>query len=376
MKHRLATSGLRDPRFRCVIAGGGTGGHLFPGIAVAEALETRLGGVELLFIVGRRPMESQILARYGYHTTSIEVEGMTGRGIKKGLAVSIKLPKSVLQSMAVMRLFRPTVVLGVGGYSSGPFCLTARLMGIPTAIHEQNAYPGMTNRLLARVVDRIFISLKESRPYFDVTKTVLTGNPVRRAFFSENNQPVTREADFCVLVVGGSQGARAVNEGVVSALQSLKTKGRRPKVVHQTGAQDFDRVKAVYRRWDLKGEVVPFIEDMAAAYGSADLVISRAGATTLFELAAMGKPAILIPYPFATHDHQRINAMSLVRAGGAKMLHQTDLTGEGLAGLMMTYMDDPRALHRMADGARSIRCVDAADQIVNQLLAMAEARGA
>ncbi|MFO7986716.1 MAG: undecaprenyldiphospho-muramoylpentapeptide beta-N-acetylglucosaminyltransferase [Desulfatiglandaceae bacterium] len=358
--------------FRCVIAGGGTGGHLFPGIAVVEELNTRLGHVDPLFIVGRRPMEAQILSTYGYRTQSIEVEGMTGRGLKKGFAVSAKLPKSFLQSLSVIRSFSPAVVLGVGGYSSGPFCLTARMMGIPTAIHEQNAYPGLTNLLLARVVDRIFISLDESRPYFDEAKTILTGNPVRHAFVFRQVQAKTKTEDFCVLVVGGSQGARAINQVFVAALQSLREEGRSLKVLHQTGTQDYERVKADYMHRGLSGDVFPFIDDMAAAYARADLVISRAGATTLFELAAMGKPSILVPYPFATHGHQEINAMSLVRVGGAEMVLQEDLTGERITSLVMKYMDDPAALHRMAECAQKMSRRDAASQIVDQLLEMAK----
>jgi len=358
--------------FRCVLAGGGTGGHLFPGIAVAEELRSRLDRVELLFIVGRKPMEARILSSHGYGTRSLDVEGLTGRGIKKGLTVCAKLPKSILQSISVIHTFSPDVVLGVGGYSSGPFCLSARIMGIPTAVHEQNAYPGLTNRLLARIADRIFISMDESRPYFDAAKTVLTGNPVRHAFFAKREKPGTTPEGFCVLVVGGSQGASVINQVIVSALKILKQEGRSLRVLHQTGPHDYERVQADYTQQGLSGQVFPFIDDMATAYAQADLVISRAGATTLFELAAMGKPAILIPYPFATHNHQKTNAMGLVRAGGAEMVLQEDLTGEKMAYLVMKYMDDPGTLHEMGQRAHKMSRRDAASKIVDQLLEMAK----
>jgi len=357
--------------FRFVIAGGGTGGHLFPGIAVAGELEDRLECVDILFIVGRRPMEAQILSRYGYHTRSIEVEGITGRGIRRGLGVCLKLPMSIIQSFAAIKAFRPEVVLGVGGYSSGPFCLTARLMRIPTAIHEQNAYPGLTNRLLSRVVDRIFISLDESRGHFSGGKIVLTGNPVRKEFFSYKTPRTEKGKPFCVLVSGGSQGARAVNEIFAEALSILKSRGKPIHVIHQAGQQDFERVKEDYSRKGLKGDIFPFIDDMAGAYRAADMVVSRAGATTLFELAAMGKPCILIPYPFATHHHQEINASSFVQAGGAEMILQANLTADGLAQRLMAYMDDPDRLNRMAARMYGLSRMDAAEQIVGQLLEMA-----
>lgn len=358
-------------RFRVVIAGGGTGGHLFPGIAIAEELKERLAHVEILFIVGRRPMEARILARYGYRTQSIDVEGISGRGIRKRIAVFVKLPNSLFQSFSAIGAFKPNVVLGVGGYSSGPFCLVSWLLGIPTAIHEQNAYPGLTNRLLGKIANRVFISLEESRGHFDRQKTILTGNPVRKVLFSREAPMAERDKPFSLLVMGGSQGAKAINEIFIDALEILKKENRPMNVLHQTGQQDKERAREAYKRKGLSGKIVPFIDDMAGAYGQADMVISRAGATTLFELAAMGKPAILIPYPFATHHHQEINAASFVKAGGAEMVLQDGLTGEKLAQILMKYMDDPTALARMAECAHKMSHVNAASHIVDQMLEMA-----
>ena len=302
--------------FRLVIAGGGTGGHLFPGIAVARALKTRMQDAKVLFVVGRRRMETDILSRTGFEAVSVDVEGIKGRGWKKGLPVVFKLPKSIFQSTSIIRRFSPSVALGVGGYSAGPFCTAAKWMGIPTAIHEQNSYPGVTNRLLSKIVDRIFISFEESRSSFKRKEAILTGNPVRQELFLARPTRPEEDDTFTVLVVGGSQGAQAINRIFVEALHCLWESGRKMAVIHQTGTMDYERVVEDYRTRGLEGEISPFIADMATAYSRADMVVSRAGASTIFELAALGKPSILIPYPYATNRHQEINAGALVRKGG------------------------------------------------------------
>lgn len=358
--------------FRLVIAGGGTGGHLFPGIAVARELKTRFESAEVLFVIGRKRLESEILSPMEpeFKAISIDVEGIKGRGWKKGIPVIIKLPKSILQSASIIRQFSPSFVLGVGGYSAGPFCVAAKFMGIPTAIHEQNSYPGLTNRLLSKFVDRIFISFEESRPYFEKKRPILTGNPVRRELFlSQVNQPEKGD-EFTVLVVGGSQGAKAINEAFVEALIFLNSSEKKVEVIHQTGKVDHSRVVEEYRVRGLKGDVVPFIKDMGSAYNRADIVVGRAGATTIFELAALGKPSILIPYPHATNNHQEINAGSLVRAGGAEMILQKDLNGEVMARALMKYMNNRPELTKMGEQARKISRTNAAEIIVDQIMEM------
>jgi len=359
-----------DSEFRCVIAGGGTGGHLFPGIAVASELKRRFEKGEILFVVGLQRKESEILSRYGYRLTSIDVEGLKGRGWKKGFIVLVKLPKSVFQSASIIKEFSPAFVLGMGGYSAGPLCLAAKLAGVPTAIHEQNSYPGLTNRLLSRFVDRIFVSFEESMAHFKTRSPLLTGNPVRNEFFSDSGKDHRGRDKFTILVVGGSQGARAINEVFTEALTYLNSKGRSFDVVHQTGERDYQRVVDDYRDKGLEGEPVPFIKDMATAYRFADVVVSRAGATTIFELAALGKPSVLIPYPYATNQHQEINARNMVRVGGAEMIRQSDLTGKGLAQTLMKYMDDRPALEEMGKQAKKIGRRDAAKVIVDQLVEM------
>ncbi|MBW2144490.1 MAG: undecaprenyldiphospho-muramoylpentapeptide beta-N-acetylglucosaminyltransferase, partial [Deltaproteobacteria bacterium] len=365
---------IQNPKLKGVIAGGGTGGHLFPGIAVARELEKRFEGPEILFVVGRQRMEAEILSRYGYRVESISVEGIKGRGWKKALAVLFRLPKSFFQSISVIRRISPDFVLGVGGYSSGPFCLAARVKGIPTAIHEQNSYPGLTNRLLSRWVDHVFVSFEESRAYLKGRSQILSGNPVREELFSDSGIEDIDQDRFTILVVGGSQGAMAINKAFAEALEYLNQKGRYPEVIHQTGKADYSRVTEDYRKKGLRGEINPFIQDMTTAYNRADLVVSRAGASTLFELAALGKPSILIPYPYATNQHQDINARSLVQTGGAEMIRQSDLTGETMAQVLMKYMDNRGTLEQMGIRARKMGRRDAAKVIVDHLVEMTGAK--
>jgi len=352
-----------------IVAGGGTGGHIFPGLAVAREISRRFEKAEVLFVTGRRRMESKILNRSGFQQASIAVEGLKGRGWKKGAMVLLKLPFGLFQSFGIIKAFRPDLVLGVGGYSAGPLCLASRLKGIPTAIHEQNSFPGLTNRLLCRIAHRVFISFEESREHFPERDLILTGNPVRRELLSGASQ-VKKNSGFTVLVTGGSQGARAVNKAFTAALGILKEKGRHPGVIHQTGEIDYERVAEAYRKEKFEGDVRPFIEDMAEAYGRSDMVIGRAGATTVSELAALGKPAILIPYPYAANNHQETNAGMLVRAGGAEMLLEEHLTGEVLADLLLKYMEDSVALEEMGIRSKAVGRADAAGVIVDHLMEM------
>lgn len=358
--------------FRAVIAGGGTGGHLFPGVAVAKELQARFKSPEILFVVGNQRMESEILSRYGYRVKFINVEGIKGREWKKGLSVLFKLPKSLLQACIIIRQFSPAIVLGMGGYSAGPICLAAKFKGIPTAIHEQNSYPGLTNRLLSGLVDRVFISFEESGTYMKGRSKLLTGNPVREELFSGHGIGHQDPEKFTVMVVGGSQGAVAINKAFVEALEYLRARGRHPEVIHQTGKTDYGRVAEDYKKRGLKGELKTFIQDMTTAYNRSDLVISRAGASTIFELAALGKPSILIPYPYATNQHQEINARSLVKMGGAEMIRQSELTGVSMARVLIKYMDNLPALEEMGDRARKMGQVDSAKIIVDELVGMTE----
>ena len=355
---------------RVLVAGGGTGGHLFPGVAVAKEICRRLEGAEILFVTGKRKMESEVLRKAGFRQTFIAVEGMKGRGLLKGALVALKLPWSLLESLWIIRRFSPHFVLGVGGYSAGPVCLAARIMGVPSAIHEQNSFPGVTNRLLCRVVNRVFISFEESRKHFSGGSIHLTGNPIRAEFLASATLSGRKAKPFTVLVVGGSQGARAINEAFVEALTLLKKRNRPCRVIHQTGELNYEKTAALYKERGLEGEVMPFIQDMAEAYREAELVVSRAGAGAVFEMAAMGKPSLLIPYPFAANRHQETNGQVLVEAGAAEMILQENLTGELLAERLARLMEDRAALERMGRAAKRVSKPDAAQRIADLLLEM------
>lgn len=361
-----------DSGYRVIIAGGGTGGHLFPGIAIANELTRRFGNLEVLFVVGKKRMEEEIISRAGYSTRSIDVEGMLGKGILGGMKAISKIVVSSFQSLGIVRDFRPHLVVGVGGYSSGPVCLVAWLTGIPTAIHEQNSYPGLTNRLLSAFAKRIFISFEQTGTYFKGKPTILTGNPVRDDLIGTKPSARKDKERFVILVVGGSQGARAINRAVLDALKDLKGEGLFPLTIHQTGTIDLETVLEGYRTHGIEGEVKPFIEDMASAYAMADLVICRAGATTIAELAALGKPSILIPFPHATHDHQAMNADSLLREGAADMILEKDLTGGVLAERIKRYMQHAEELEAMSLRAFQAGRPRAAERIVDQLIELME----
>jgi UDP-N-acetylglucosamine--N-acetylmuramyl-(pentapeptide) pyrophosphoryl-undecaprenol N-acetylglucosamine transferase len=353
---------------RIIIAGGGTGGHLFPGLAVAAEISRRWKNARVMFVTGRKKMEAEIIIRSGFEHTSVAVEGMKGRGWRAAF-VLVKLPWCFFQCLAIMREFKPHLVFGVGGYSSGPVCVAAKVLGIPSAVHEQNSYPGVTNRLLRRIVDRVFISFEESKAHFGGASVCLTGNPIRETFL-EGTLRDRRDRTFSVLVVGGSQGARAINDAFMEALGILKHEGRDVRVMHQTGQQEENRIRAAYEERGLQGEVAGFIQDMAAAYEQADLVVSRAGAGAVFELAAMGKPSILIPFPYAANNHQVSNARALVEAGGAEMMLQENLSGQALAEAMKRGMDNPEALAAMGEAAAKVARPEAAREITNLLMDM------
>ena len=355
---------------RIMIAGGGTGGHLFPGVAIGEEICRRYGESEILFVTGRRKIESDILSRFEFHQVSIHVEGIKGRGLIRGSMVLLRLPYSLFQAISIIKRFSPHLVLGVGGYSAGPVCLAARMLSIPTAIHEQNSFPGLTNRLLCRIVDRVFISFAESEVHFPGGSIHLTGNPIRQELFKEKNNHQKVNQRFTILILGGSQGARAINKAFLDTLGILKNNGKESLIIHQTGETDHAWVLEEYQEMGFEGEITPFIHDMAKAYQRADLVVSRAGATTVSELAALGKPSILIPYPYAANRHQETNARILADIGGAEILLQENLSGEELANLLIKYMDDRTALEKMAKQVRKIGRRDATKVIVDQLAVM------
>jgi len=368
---------------RLMIAGGGTGGHLFPGIAVAEALRKRQPDAEVLFVGTERGIESRVLAPAGWTLATIDVSGIKTVGARGALRGLFSVPRALWQSRGIIKEFRPDVVIGVGGYASGPAVLAARLMGRPTAILEQNSVPGLTNKILGKVVKTVFLAFESTRRFFAGRKVVMTGSPIREQILARLLGARRGESDaegetdrgpagLHLFVFGGSQGAVAVNTLVAEAVAALRGAGRSLTIVHQTGPRDLDRVTNLYREAglgaDLDSGVVDvraFIDDMATEYGRADLVIARSGAGTVSELAVVGVPAILVPYPTAADNHQEVNAEEMVEASAAVLCRQSEATGAKLAERLETLMEEPQTLERMRSAMKSLGRPRAGDDIVD-----------
>jgi UDP-N-acetylglucosamine--N-acetylmuramyl-(pentapeptide) pyrophosphoryl-undecaprenol N-acetylglucosamine transferase len=328
---------------RVLIAGGGTGGHLFPGVAIAEELRAREPDAEVRFVGTKRGIEARVLPELGWELSLIEVSGLKTVGALGAVRGLFRLPRALWQARRVVKQFAPDAVIGVGGYASGPVVLMAKLRGIPTAICEQNSIPGLTNKLLGRVVRRVFVAFAQSQRFFKPKKTTLIGNPVRRDLLQRlASATAAPDARVHVLVSGGSLGAVAVNALAADALVEL-AKTMPIDIVHQTGEKDLEATRARYAKAGVAADCRAFIKDMAAAYARADLVIGRAGATTVAELAIAGKPAVFIPYPHAADNHQELNAREMADAGAALMFRQADLTADALAAAVAPLL---------ADGAR------------------------
>lgn len=363
---------------KLIIAGGGTGGHLFPGIAVAEEFLGRESTNEVLFVGSERGIEARTIPRLGYRLELIFAAGIKGKWLGAQLNGALLLLYGYAQSRRILKQFKPDMVLGVGGYASLPVVLAARGMEIPCFIHEQNALPGMSNRLLARFANKVFISLEEARQFFPEKKTVLTGNPLRRQILENLGTSGAGQASdenddhspspFHIFIFGGSQGAHALNVTLPQALAKLDKRQKEITIVHQTGENDFSDVKQAYQNFGVKADVRPFIDDMAREYRRADLIICRAGATTIAEITAIGKACLFIPFPHATDDHQRKNAEALLKKGACAMLLEREMSPEQLATVIAGLMDDPAALARMAENAASLAKIDAAQVIVDEML--------
>jgi UDP-N-acetylglucosamine--N-acetylmuramyl-(pentapeptide) pyrophosphoryl-undecaprenol N-acetylglucosamine transferase len=354
-----------------MLTGGGTGGHLFPAIATAEALCNRLPGSEVLFVGTKRKMDKTSLEQYGYATRSIHSKGLKGKNFFSLLQGLLVLPISCLEAIFHIIRFRPHLVVGVGGYVTGPVVVAARLLGKPTLIHEQNSVPGLANRKLGSVVSKICLSLPGSEKSFPEEKTVLTGNPVRKELLElSENKNNTKKDSLTLLVLGGSLGAHRINELVTGAFALGFAGMDKIKVIHQTGPLDTDTVKAEYKKNCIDATVAPFFNDMAAIYSEADLLVSRAGATTLAELSVLGKPAILIPYPYAADNHQEKNAEYYVQGGGARMFIEKSLTAKTLAEQLVELFGNPGELEKMGTAMRDSAFPKAAEQIVDECLTL------
>jgi UDP-N-acetylglucosamine--N-acetylmuramyl-(pentapeptide) pyrophosphoryl-undecaprenol N-acetylglucosamine transferase len=362
---------------RVLIAAGGTGGHIYPGIAVAQEIMRRDAKAMVRFVGTARGLESRLVPQAGFELTLIDSSGLKNVSLGARVRGLSMLPKSFLSTLSLLREFKPDVVVGAGGYVSGPVVLTAALTKRPTLVMESNALPGWTNRVLARFVDRAAVSFEEALPFFR-GKAVVTGNPVRREFF-EIPKKTRNPNEFSILVFGGSQGARAINEAMIAGLPILKSCPVGLRVKHQTGPSDFERVEAAYRDagWILDAgerqadslsyiaEVRSYIDNMVDDFAKADLVICRAGATTTAELIAAGKAALMIPFPFAADDHQRKNAEALESSGAARMILQQQLTGERLAREIIELAQQPSKVDEMEASIRKLQRGDAAAAAVD-----------
>jgi UDP-N-acetylglucosamine--N-acetylmuramyl-(pentapeptide) pyrophosphoryl-undecaprenol N-acetylglucosamine transferase len=357
---------------RIIVAGGGTGGHLFPGIAVVEELRRRQPDVEVTFVGTDKGIEARVLPARGERLELLEVAPLKGRTAAELMRSLTMLPGAFSRASGLVSRHRPDLVLGVGGYASGPMLLAAAARGVPTAILEQNAHVGLTNRMLAPLAGRAYVAFEEAAQQIGARRAKLLGNPVRRAFVDAARAAMIDPDGFearsrRIFVLGGSQGAKVLNETVPAALARLGLAARGVSVLHQTGAAMRDGVEARYRELGVDAEVVSFVDDMAKAYASASLVVARAGATTLAEVCAIGRPAILVPYPFAADDHQARNAEALERAGAAVAIRQEALSAERLAREAGRLLDDPAARQAMAEAARRHGRPDAAAAIVDDL---------
>jgi UDP-N-acetylglucosamine--N-acetylmuramyl-(pentapeptide) pyrophosphoryl-undecaprenol N-acetylglucosamine transferase len=350
---------------RVLIAAGGTGGHIYPGIAVAKEIRRREPDSVIRFVGTQRGLESKLVPKAGFELSIIDSAGLKNVGLTARLRGLMVLPKSLFAARKLIRAFRPDVVIGAGGYVSGPVLLTAAFMNVPTLVMESNALPGFTNRRLARFVDQAAVSFEAALPYFG-SKGVVTGNPVRREFF-EIPARQRSSTEFSILVFGGSQGARAINEAMMASLPKLERLRDELRITHQTGEADFERVQAAYvsAGWGENSKVTKYIDDMVTAFAKVDLVICRAGATTTAELIAAGKASVMIPFPLAADDHQRKNAEALANGGAARMILQQDLSGERLAQEIATLAGEPERITAMEQAARKLARGNAAAAVVD-----------
>ena len=359
---------------RVLIAAGGTGGHIYPGIAVANEILRRHADADVRFVGTARGLETKLVPNAGYKLLLIESTGLKNVGMAARARGLFVLPRSFRSARQLIKQFQPDIVVGAGGYVSGPVVLTAALMNLPTMVMESNALPGWTNRTLARFVDKAAVSFEASLPFFR-GKGVVIGNPVRREFFEIAPKHKTG-SEFSLLVFGGSQGARAINEAMVAALGDLHEVKDRLRVVHQTGEADLEKVRDGYLKasWEARAEIRKYIDDMVASFADADLVVCRAGATTTAELIAAGKAAIMVPFPLAADDHQRKNAEALEAVGAAKVVLQQNLSGARLAEEISTLVNAPAKLSEMEQAARKLARGDSAAAAVDLIEELIEQR--
>ena len=352
---------------RLMLTGGGTGGHLFPAVATAQQFQKQFPNTEVLFVGTKRKVDTGALKNYGFASRTIDCYGVKGKNPYQLLKAIVTLPRAYMQALKVIKEFKPDVIVGGGGYVTGPVISAAKSMGIPAVIHEQNSVPGLANRKLGAIVDTICLSLPGSGTQFNQNKVVYTGNPVRTDILELARQKRKTEAKKkTILVLGGSQGAQAINEMVPKALGSIESMLKNElRIIHQTGEKDVEGVRRAYETQNIEAKVEPFFRNMPSVYKEADLVVSRAGATTLAEISVLGKPALLIPYPYAADNHQEKNGDYYVQGGGAIQFIQKKLTAEKLGDAVVTLLNDPEKLRKMSVAMKKLSYPAAAEQIVS-----------
>jgi UDP-N-acetylglucosamine--N-acetylmuramyl-(pentapeptide) pyrophosphoryl-undecaprenol N-acetylglucosamine transferase len=359
---------------RIIITGGGTGGHLFPGIALATALQQKYPGCEIMFIGTQRQLDKQTLAGFNFQQESIACMGLKGMGLKHRIKSLLSLPTAVLESWKIIKRFQPDLVFGVGGYVTGPVLLAARLRSVPTCIHEQNSIPGLANRMISRFVSRIFVSIPGEYP-FPKQKTLVSGNPVRQEIlaaaerrYQEGDSGET-DSPLTLLIMGGSLGAHRINMLMLDVAAQLDEQQKKAvHLIHQTGTADEEKVRDGYAAAGVKAEVRAFFTDMASLYSQADLVLARAGATSLAELSVMGLPAVLIPYPYAADDHQAKNAEYYVAGGGAVMYRESELDADLLGKILWQLLGDIDKLKQMAPAMKNMGQPEATQRILDSCM--------
>lgn len=349
------------------MAGGGTGGHLFPGLAVAAAFAEAVSGTQVAFAGTARGLEARVVPQRGYRLFTLPVMGLVGKGVLRRLLGLAVLPSALAAAAAVLREFRPDLVVGVGGYASAPVLFVAGLFRVPRVILEQNAVPGVTNRIFGPHVARVFLTFDAARARFKGGTFACPGNPVRAELLSAGRDKAA-DAPPHLLVFGGSQGARALNDAMLEAAPRLLADTPGLTITHQTGHADLERVRAAYEPLGRRATAVAFIDAMGEAYAAADLVVCRAGATTVAELTALGLPSVLVPYPHAAHDHQSANARLLAEAGAAVLLPQTELSGATLLKAAHDLLQNRGRLATMGAAAKALGRPDAAREIVAECL--------
>ena len=348
-----------------MIAGGGTGGHIYPAVAIAREFASRDASRRVVFVGTERGLEKTIVPKAGFPLEFIDVGGLKGKGALELVKNLLRLPLGFLQAWRLVGKHRPNAALGVGGYSSGPVLAAAKLRGVPTIIHEQNAFPGVTNRILAKFANAVAVAYADAAPRLKRKDAIVTGNPIRAEFFSVIRHP---SSVIRLLVFGGSQGSRVINNAMTEALLFLAHLKDRLEIVHQTGPNEVEKVRAAYRSSAFaSARVVPYLDPIVDEIAAADFVVCRAGAMTVGELAAAGRAAIFIPFAAATNNHQELNARVVERAGGGIVITESQLTPERLAAAIAGIASDPEKARQMGDSARSLATPEATKRIVDTI---------